>query len=130
MKNHHILFVCTTCARNSHGSKSGGEKLFEQFQAVHQSWLLRENVSVQPVKCMGVCDRDCAIAFVASGKFTYLFGDLPDDELCLDATVTAVLSCARQYYDHSDGILPYRERPELLRDTIIAKIPPVSSIVV
>jgi predicted metal-binding protein len=62
-------------------------------------------------------DRLCG-----AGKFTYLFGDLPDP-VDLSATATTVLECFGQYCDHPAGLLPYADRPELLRDTIIAKIP-------
>lgn len=78
---------------------------------------------------MGVCERDCAIAFVAAGKFTYLFGDLPSDDLSLNTVASTVLSCVSQYCNHANGTLPYRERPALLKDTIIAKIPPLPAIV-
>jgi predicted metal-binding protein len=77
---------------------------------------------IQGVKCMGVCDRPYVIAFVRAGKFTYLFGDLPDSA-DLSAAAATVLECFGQYCDHPEGLLPYRDRPELLRDTIIAKIP-------
>lgn len=132
MSNQHTLFVCTSCAKpadpEAQGSKRGGEKLLEQFQVFHQDWLLRKEFVVQPVSCMGVCDRDCAIAFVAPGKFTYLFGSLPSDDATLSTTASAVFACASQYYHHAEGTIAYRERPELLRDTIIARIPPPPSL--
>lgn len=125
----HTLFVCTTCA-GSHrtgkqGSKLDGEKLLEQLQALHQDWPLRKSFVIHPVKCMGVCERDCAIAFMAPGKRTYLFGDLPVDDQRLETTATAVLECASQYHAKSDGSLSYHERPELLKKRVLARIPPM-----
>ncbi len=122
MNDQHVLFVCTSCARDKQSNESKGEKLFEQFQ-LHQSES--SNLSIQPVKCMGVCDRSCAIALVAPHKFTYLFGNLPSDDVQIDGIVSTVLDCAKQYCIAAEGVLPYRERPQLLRDTIIAKIPPL-----
>jgi predicted metal-binding protein len=118
------LFVCTACGGKPtiEGSKRQGERLLEQLQTLHPDTAGEVDFAIAPVKCMGVCDRPCAIAFVRAGKFTYLFGDLPDS-VDLSATATTVLECFGQYCDHPAGLLPYADRPELLRDTIIAKIP-------
>lgn len=141
MNHQHILYVCTTCAgetdtnvstnasvnKNQDATmsvKRGGEKLLEQLQTLHQNWLLRESFMIQSVKCMGVCERDCAVAFIAAGKRTYLFGNLPTDDARLDDTASAVLDCAQQYHTQSDGALSYFDRPELLKTRVLARIPP------
>ena len=67
------------------------------------------------------CSRSCVIAFVAEGKSTYLFGDLP-----VDGCASAVLNCATEYYTNPDGSLPWSERPEPLKKGILASIPPLS----
>jgi predicted metal-binding protein len=123
MNDRPVLFVCTVCGKNPDAeiTQRAGEKLIKQVQHLHQALDLGERFLIRPVKCMGVCGRPCAIAFVAAGKFTYLFGDLPSDGSELSAAT--VLDCMGQYCDHPEGLLPYRERPELLRDRIIAKIP-------
>jgi predicted metal-binding protein len=115
------IFVCTACGGKPliDGGQRQGERLLAQLQTADQDAALADFV-IQGVKCMGVCDRPCAIAFVGAGKFTYLFGDLPESA---DLSAAAVLECFGQYCDHPKGLLPYHERPELLRDTIIAKIP-------
>ena len=77
---------------------------------------------------MGVCERDCAIALVSPSKRTYLFGNLPVDDERLEATTTAVLDCASQYYTKSDGSLSYSERPELLKTRVLARIPPLPAV--
>jgi predicted metal-binding protein len=116
------LFVCTACGgKPATGDQRQGERLLEQLQ--RDPLLVPDGCTIQAVKCMGVCDRPCAIAFVAAGKFTYLFGNLATSEADLPHIATPILACMGQYADHPDGLLPYRERPERLRDTIIAKIP-------
>ena len=126
----HILYVCVTCGQQhkNHDStlnnQRGGEKLLEQLQTLHQNWELRENFAFQPVKCMGVCERDCAVAFIAAGKRTYLFGNLPTDDSQLEETAAAVLNCAQQYHAQPDGVLSYFDRPELLKTRVLARIPP------
>ena len=126
MKNQSVLFVCTGCGGNAESDRQGkvrnGALLLDQLQTLHQEWTLRDEFEIRPVKCMGVCNRPCTIAFVSAGKFTYLFGDLQASDL---KTASDILVCASQYAHHLDGTLAYRERPDRLRDTIIAKIPTV-----
>lgn len=130
MNNQHILYVCVTCGEcckttgSSAKNKRDGERLLEQLQALHQDWPLRESFEIQSVKCMGVCERDCAVAFIAAGKRTYLFGNLPTDDARLEATASAVLDCAQHYHTQSDGALSYFDRPELLKTRVLARIPP------
>lgn len=125
LNKQHTLFVCTTCATLWQDGKrigeSGGQQLLQQLQQLTFDWELQNKFFIQGVECMSACNRSCVIAFVASGKPTYLFGDLPND-----SCASAVLQCASQYYAKSDGSLPWSERPEPLRKEILAKIPPQS----
>ncbi|MEH2289867.1 DUF1636 domain-containing protein [Nostoc sp.] len=129
MNHQHVIFVCTNCESSDrpkqHTAKSGGEQLLKELQSQYHDWMLQDEFSIQPVKCMGVCDRPCAIAFVCSDKHTYLFGDLPVDTECVEKTAAAVLDCASQYHAKPDGMLSYAKRPELLRAGAIARIPPL-----
>ncbi|MBW4564858.1 MAG: DUF1636 family protein [Mojavia pulchra JT2-VF2] len=120
----HTLFVCKTCASVWQDGKrlgeSGGQKLLQQLQGLAQNWHLRDEFPIQEVECMSACNRSCVVAFAASGKITYLFGDL-----AVDDSASAVLECASQYYSKPDGLLPWSERPEALKKGILAKIPPI-----
>ncbi|MBD2182534.1 DUF1636 domain-containing protein [Planktothrix sp. FACHB-1355] len=121
----HTLFVCTTCAtvwkEGKPQGKSGGEQLLENLNKLHQNWDLKDNFTIQQVKCMSACSHACTISFAAPGKYTYLFGDLPVGD-----SASAILDCAYQYYAKADGSLPWSERPEPLKKGIIAKIPPLT----
>ncbi len=124
MNTQHVLFVCKACAtvrvEGQPQGKSGGEKLFEQLQELHSDWELRDDFQIKEVECMSACNRSCAIAFAALGKFTYIFGDLP-----VDGSASVVLECASQYHAKPDGLLPWSERPERLKKGIVARIPPL-----
>jgi predicted metal-binding protein len=104
--------------------KSGGERLLEQLQMLDRTAHL-EGFSIEPNECLGACDRACAIAFNAPGKFIYLFGDLPVDDQQLESTATAVMKFASQYHAKADGTISYLKCPELLKKRVIAKIPPL-----
>ncbi|MDK2412342.1 DUF1636 family protein [Aphanizomenon sp. UHCC 0183] len=118
----HNLFVCTTCGSKWQDGKrvgeSQGEQLLKQLQELAQDSELHNQFCIQGVECMSACSHSCVIAFVAEGKSTYLFGDLP-----VDSSPSAVLECASQYYTKYDGVLPWSERPEPLKKGILAKIP-------
>jgi predicted metal-binding protein len=124
----HTMFVCTSCA-SAHRTKqpirrSGGERLLEQLQNLHQTSPL-DAFSIQPAECLGACEQDCAIALIAPGKHTYLFGNLPVDDEHLESTAAAVLDGARQYQVKLDGSISYIKCPELLKKRVLAKIPPM-----
>jgi predicted metal-binding protein len=123
----HTLFVCKTCASVWQDGKrlgeSGGEKLLQQLQVLAEDWELRDQFPIQQVECMSACNRSCVVAFAAQGKITYLFGDL-----AVDASASAVLECASQYYSKPDGLLPWSERPEALKKGVLAKIPPIPAL--
>lgn len=120
------LFVCTSCGKNrqvqAENCLSQGDRLLSQLQT-QQRHTDAPDLTIQPVQCMGVCEQDCAIALMAPGKRTYLFGNLPTDPTQIEATATAVLTCAQQYQAHPEGTLSYFTRPELLKTRVLARIP-------
>ncbi|PPT08805.1 hypothetical protein CKA32_002890 [Geitlerinema sp. FC II] len=125
------LFVCTTCGivweNGRRIGKSGGEKLLERLRAIADSSPLKDRLSLCPVECMDACDRGCTVSLSASGKYTYLFGDLTTDDSGLDSISASVLEFVDRYCESPEGLLRWSERPKLLKKRIIAKIPPAIS---
>lgn len=125
MNTPHTLFVCKTCAtiriEGKPQGKSGGQQLLEHLQNLYSNWELKEEFILKEVDCMSACSRSCAVSFVAPGKYTYLFGDLPANE-----SAEAILECASQYIQASDGYLPWSDRPKPLKNGILARIPAVN----
>jgi predicted metal-binding protein len=124
----HCLFVCTTCGSKwENGRRIGtseGEKLFQELQALHETWDLAAEFPIEPVGCMSACSRSCAISFAGAGKHTYLFGDIPIGNA--EIPLSNILDCAASYYQHPTGALPWSERPAPLKQGILAKIPPLT----
>ena len=124
MNTQHVLFVCKACAtvyiEGKPQGKSGGQQLLEQLQELHSDWELRDDFQLQEVECMSACSRSCAVSFVAPGKYTYLFGDLPAQK-----SAKAVLDCAKLYFANPEGYLAWADRPKLLKNGILARIPPL-----
>lgn len=97
--------------------------MLEQLQELHSDWELRDEFQLQEVECMSACSHSCAISFVAPGKYTYLFGDLPVQE-----SAAAVLDCAKLYFANPQGYLAWADRPKPLKKGILARIPPLPQV--
>lgn len=124
MSQPHVLFVCKTCAfsqtERERDGKKGGECLLAALTELHETWNLQSEFTLQPVDCLSACSRSCAISFASPGKYTYLFGDLP-----VETSANAVLDCASLYFAAADGYLPWADRPQPLKNGILARIPPI-----
>ncbi|QIM52305.1 DUF1636 family protein [Hydrogenophaga crocea] len=118
------LVVCTTCRPegDSREAPAAGATLFEAVQ--HAQFDLPaealRRVRVRGQACMSACGRACTLALQAPGKPSYLFGDLQPDA----ATARDALRCAAMHAEAADGQLLRNQRPERLRNGILAKLPP------
>ncbi len=114
------LHVCVTCRAGQpvlEGEQCAGQKLLAA--------LLREPmpefVEIVPVECLSACSRGATIALSARGCWSYVYGDLSE------ADAADVLAGAAGYAATSDGIVPWRERPEIFRKQSIARVPPLKA---
>ena len=119
------VIVCTTC-RPAHVPRdhpAPGAALLEAVQIA--AWDIDPaqlvNVRIRGVECMTGCNRACTVTFQAAGKYLYYFGDLaPDAE-----TAAHLLACAQLHAQTADGTLLRNDRPQRLRNGILARIPPL-----
>lgn len=115
------LTVCTTCRRIA-----GGEPVADEprpgarlYETLTQSEL-PENVRLKPAECLSACSRGCSIALTGGpARWTYVYGDMDPD-----TQVEEILTGVRAYAQTTDGIVPWRERPQAFRKQSIARIPP------
>ena len=78
------------------------------------------NVLVRPVQCLSVCKRPATVAVTSPDGYTFLFGDLQTE------SGTAALASFVKSYQNSDyGLVPWRERAEVLRKGMVARVPPM-----
>jgi predicted metal-binding protein len=111
-----IVSVCTTCK-----TADGGEVVGPAMFAAVQAALGNEdaNVIVRPVQCLSVCTRPATVAVTSPDGYTFLFGDLQT------GSGTAALASFVKSYRNSDyGLVPWRERAEVLRKGMLARVPP------
>jgi len=111
-----LIYVCVTCRR-------AGEPDVEPrpgallADATEQAAAGTE-VKVRRLRCLANCTRGPSAAMRCNGSWTYVFGGL--DPTNADALVAGVKLLAGA----SDGILPWRGRPEILKRALIARVPP------
>lgn len=113
-------FICVSCRPAEGGAGRPGRLLFD---AVTDALRGRPEcaVTVTPVECLSVCKRPCTVALAATGKWTYVVGDLKHDDHVEDIIAVAV-----RYGETDDGIVPWRERPQSFRKGLVSRIPPLA----
>ena len=113
------LLVCTTCRMGQpveEGEDCLGTQLFQAIEAGD----LPEGVSLRGVECFSNCDYGCSITLRGGGeRWSYVYGRLDPEK------VGIVLEGVARYRATSDGLVPWRERPEHFRKNCIARIPPL-----
>ncbi|GAB4336466.1 MAG: hypothetical protein OHK0047_25900 [Leptolyngbyaceae cyanobacterium] len=120
------LFICILC-RASHteevqASLSEGQSLFDRLQAGLETSDEKHHIRLQPVRCMGACDRACTAAFIAPNKLTFILSQLSPID-----SVPDLLEFSCQYIATSDGKVPYKDRPATIKQKIHAVLPPLPS---
>lgn len=118
------LLVCILC-RASHteevqASLSEGQSLFNRLQAGLETSDEKYPIRLQPVRCMGACDRACTAAFMAPNKLTFILSQLSPTDAVPD-----LLQFSHQYMASSDGKVPYKDRPVTIKQKIHAVLPPL-----
>lgn len=76
----HRIFVCTSC-RHKGGNCRPGYELLRQLQDAMDKTVpvVGDDFEISGTALLTGCFRPCTVAFRASGKTTYLFGDVDPD---------------------------------------------------
>lgn len=119
----HVLVVCEACGASNEqegsNQKTDGIRLLHQLKELHEQWSRKDELAIETTTCLCICERPCAIAYVGTGKPTYLFGDLDPEHSAAD-----LLTASELYLDSEDGMVPAFKLPSKLRPCRIARIPP------
>jgi predicted metal-binding protein len=108
------LVVCTTCrlpGANPEAPRDGA-RLSDALTA--------HGIAHHKQECLSACTRGCAVVFRGKGRWTYVQGALDPDRDLSD-----LLTMIRAYGETTDGVVPWRLRPEVIRKNTIARIPPL-----
>ena len=112
-----IVSVCTTCKTADGGTLVGPD----MFAAVRAALGMNDpNVVVRPVQCLSVCKRPATVAVTSPDGYTFLFGDLQ-----AESGTAALKSFVKSYQNSGYGLVPWRERADVLRKGMLARVPPM-----
>jgi predicted metal-binding protein len=111
------IYVCVTCryAGEPDAEPRPGELL---AKATEQA-AAGTDVIVRRLRCLANCTRGPSAAMRCNGSWTYIFGGLDA------ADASALVEGATLLAGASDGILPWRGRPDILKRGLIARVPPI-----
>ncbi len=112
-----IVSVCVTCKTPDSGAIVGPDMLAAVQAAIGDG---DPNVQVRPVQCLSVCKRPATVAVTSPDGYTFLFGDLQTD-----SGTAALVSFVKSYQNSGYGLVPWRERAEVLRKGMLARVPPI-----
>ncbi|MGX9147456.1 DUF1636 family protein [Mesorhizobium sp. 128a] len=111
------VVVCASC-RDETGSDAhprAGELLAGDTRRAASD----DDIRVRTVECLGNCKRRLSAAILRDGCWSYVFGDLT-------ATSGAdLVTGAKLFATSTDGLMPWRGRPDSLKRGLVARIPPL-----
>jgi predicted metal-binding protein len=111
------VYVCVTCRQPNEPDTvpRPGALLADATATAAEG----SGVTVRRVRCLANCSRGPSAAVRANGSWTYIFGGL--DLACGPALIAG----ARLLAAASDGLMPWRGRPDPLKRGLIARVPPL-----
>ena len=110
------IVVCASC-RDETGSDAhprAGASLAANAHAAAAG-----DVRVTSVDCLGNCKRRLSAAILRDGCWSYVFGDLTTE------SGADLVAGAKLFATSTDGLIPWRGRPDSLKRGLVARIPPL-----
>ena len=113
-----VVSVCISCKASDGSGVVVGPEMFEAVNAALGDG--DPAIMVRPVQCLSVCKRPATVAVTSPDGYTFLFGDLQTD-----SGTAALVSFVKSYQKSDYGLVPWRERAEVLRKGMVARVPPM-----
>jgi predicted metal-binding protein len=112
-----IVFVCETCrsADQAPDAPRAGAVLAETTRNLGDA-----EIEVRAVACLANCKRSLSASIQSADGWSYVFGDLTTESA--EDLVTGARLLARS----TDGLMPWKGRPDSLKRGMIARIPPLA----
>lgn len=116
------LHICVTCRAGralEEGERPPGQHLYE---AVSSLLGAAGPVRLQAVACLASCERGCAAAISAPGKWGYLLGGLSD------ALASDLLTYGAAYAASKTGAIMPSKRPPSLASAVLGRFPAMETL--
>lgn len=110
-----VISVCISCK-----AADGGNAGAPMLEALRAALGEGADVRVRPVQCLSVCKRPATVAVSSADGYSFVFGDLVPE-----TATEAIASFAAAYRDSNYGLVPWRQRAEVLRKGMVARLPPL-----
>lgn len=112
------LYVCLTCRQpgDEDAVPRAGARLHAALSEAATAQAT--GLTVVGVECLSNCKRGCTAALTSPGRWSYIYGDLDPA-----TSPQSILDGARRYQSTTDGLVPWRERPEIFKRGVIARLP-------
>ena len=118
------VMVCITC-RAATDLVAASDESPRPGSALADATMLAaagaDAISVLRVRCLGNCSRGPSAAIRCENTWTYIFGGLDPQR-----DGPSLIMGAQLLAQATDGIMPWRGRPESLKRGLIARIPPIN----
>ena len=115
------LLVCTTCRCGQPPMIPRRARAHNSIEALTDA-PLPDGVRLRAVECLSNCSKGCTIGLRGPGRWTYVYGGLD-----AHADIDVILDGLTRYIGTSDGIVPWRERPQHFRKNCVVRIPPMEA---
>lgn len=116
-----VIYVCTTCRQPDDPDdlpRPGAALAAATARAAKNT-----DIAVQPLRCLANCKRGCSAVMrrtdASAPAWTYIFGHLDPA-----ADAQALVQGAQLLAQSTDGLMPWRGRPDALKRGLIARVPP------
>ncbi|MEP9388572.1 DUF1636 family protein [Mesorhizobium sp. KR9-304] len=113
------VVVCATC-RDVSGSDAHPRP--GAILAANTKTAAKGEVRVATVECLGNCKRRLSAAILRENCWSYVFGDLST------TSGADLIAGAKLFAGSTDGLIPWRGRPDSLKRGLVARIPPLGTI--
>ncbi|WP_296105817.1 DUF1636 family protein [uncultured Agrobacterium sp.] len=113
-----VVYVCRSCRSEAepNAEPRPGALLAEAAIALGAE----ADIEVRSVNCLANCKRGASAAMRSADGWSYVFGGLTPDHA--DDLITG----ARLLESSTDGLMPWRGRPDSLKRGMVARIPPLN----
>lgn len=109
------IVVCSSC-RNETGSDAH-PRAGHLLGLATRDAARNTDITVRQVECLGNCKRRLSAAMLRHGCWSYIFGDLAPD------SGPDLVAGAQLFAASTDGLIPWRGRPDCLKRGLVARIP-------
>lgn len=116
------LYICVSChCRGAEpapeGEPADGRRLYEAVKALADRLGEDAPAQVLPTLCFANCERGCSVGIAATGKWSYVMGELTPEH------AADLLTYAAAYAKAKTGVVLPSGRPASLQTSVIARFP-------